>query len=531
MTSHVAHLARVVSLWCPEWPVTTAAVGAGEPVVVLRAGRVIARSARAAADGVVAGLRRREAHGRCPAATMLVEDTDWDARMFEPVVRAIAAFTPLVEVVEPGWAQVAARGPARYFGGEAALARRLTDAAVAAGGIDARVGIGDGRFTAAVAARLATTEQPCLVPAGSARGFLAPLPISWLHLVGELDADTVDVFSRLGLGRLGDLAALPAADVAARFGPAGLLAHRFASGDDTRGATGTPPPAAWTVEHACERPIDDALTAVFLARPLAEQLIERVAATGAIVVRVTVSIATDHGEQSVRAWYRSAGLSPAAIVERVRWQLGAWIDTDDLTAGITMLRLAVDETRADRGEQIGLWGGRSAADETAIRAVDRLSALLGEKAVTVAEWHGGHLPGDRYRWIPATSADLADTTATAARLAPAAGEGRWPGAVPPPSPIELRQPAVRVEVDDETGAAVFVNGRGELSAAPATIALTPGRGAQAVRSWAGPWTMDTAWWRPEGRRRTARLQVVTDDGTAVLLIAERQCWWLYATYF
>ena len=51
-----------------------------------------------------------------------------------------------------------------------------------------------------------------------------------------------------------------------------------------------------------------------------------------------------------------------------------------------------------------------------------------------------------------------------------------------------------------------------------------------VTGWAGPWPVHQAWWDPVRRRRVARLQLVTDDGSAYLAIAEQQRWWITATY-
>ena len=48
-----------------------------------------------------------------------------------------------------------ARGPARYFGGETALAARII-AAVADLGVESRVGVADGLFAALLAARAAS---------------------------------------------------------------------------------------------------------------------------------------------------------------------------------------------------------------------------------------------------------------------------------------------------------------------------------------------------------------------------------------
>jgi len=45
----------------------------------------------------------------------------------------------------------------------------------------------------------------------------------------------------------------------------------------------------------------------------------------------------------------------------------------------------------------------------------------------------------------------------------------------------------------------------------------------------GPWPADERWWSVRGRRRQARMQVVTVH-TAHLLTRERGGWWLEATY-
>jgi protein ImuB len=84
------------------------------------------------------------------------------------------------------------------------------------------------------------------------------------------------------------------------------------------------------------------------------------------------------------------------------------------------------------------------------------------------------------------------------------------------------------EVVDEQGQAIRVSGRGEVSASPAAIVV---RGvACPLRTWAGPWLIDQRWWEPRRHRRVAQFQVVTDDGDAYLVAAERQRWWILAAY-
>ena len=72
-----------------------------------------------------------------------------------------------------------------------------------------------------------------------------------------------------------------------------------------------------------------------------------------------------------------------------------------------------------------------------------------------------------------------------------------------------------------------MTGRGLLTARPARLSVDGGPWQELVR-WAGPWPATERWW--SGRRRRARLQVVTGSGTAALLVAEREQWWLEAVY-
>jgi protein ImuB len=529
----------MVTVWCPDWPVVAAAVAPGVPAVVVHANRVTARSPAAAAEGVQIGQRRRTAQQRCPDVVLLDHDPDRDAQAFEPIVQAVARFAPRLDVVEPGWLCLAARGPSRYFGGDQRLAEQLlvsvaemvartTDAATET---RAGIGIADGRFASAVAARRAVRRGiPLIVPPGTSAAFAAPLPVAALHEVGEASAELVGLFAQLGLTRLGDLAALDAGDVVARFGAPGRHAHCLARGVDERPPGGVEPPPARGIEHHFDEPVAQLETVAFVAKHLADELVVGLAAEGRVCTRLVVTAETEHGEVSERGWYRAAGMATTAMVERVRWQLDGWAAQPGAgrpTGGVVVIRLVPDEVRGDDGDQLGLWGGRSAADERAMRAVTRLTGLVGDAGVLVPAWQGGRLPGDRYRWVPASTTDLADADDTAERLRPAAGA--WPGALPAPSPAVVLPELRPAELTDLDGAPVRVSGRGELSAAPATLAVGDGP-ARSVTAWAGPWPVDERWWDPARRRRVARVQVVTADGSAHLVVAEHSRWWVVAAY-
>jgi protein ImuB len=396
-----------------------------------------------------------------------------------------------------------------------------------------------------VAARLAARRSGAVVvEPGASPAFCADLPIGWLQTLGECDAELVELFGRLGLRRLGDLAALPVVDVLGRFGHPGVHAHRLASGADVRPTSTTDPAPERRLDHVLDDPAAQSSAVVFIAKQLADELAGTLAADGRVCTRLVVVLESEHGERSERAWYRSAGLSASAMVERVRWQLDAWIDLprgsdQELTGGVVLVRLVPDEVRADDGVQLGLWGGQSEADRRAARAIARLSTLTSDDAVTVPVWHGGRLPADRYRWVPAATVDLDQR----ARAVSAAGTGSgptgpWPGTLPSPSPATVFADPRPAEVLDEHGEAVRVSARGMLSGRPTTLLLSIGddttgwrRGRpRPIIAWAGPWPIEERWWEPGQQRRLARFQVVTDDHDGFLVVAEHQRWWISARY-
>ena len=535
---------RTLVVWCPDWPVVATALPADQPVAVLASGRVLACSPVARIYGVEAGLRRRQAEARCPSLVVVDHDPGRDARAFEPVVAAIEAVAPRVEVTRPGVCSVATRGPARYFGGDEALAALVSGLVADVLGVAGAcsVGVADGPFAAEQAARLGV-----VVPPGGTPTFLAPLPTATLvpsALAAEEGAGLVDLWGRLGVRTLGELAALPAPAVTARFGPAGAVAHRLARGLDERPLGARTPGPDLAVAAELDPPVDSVETAAFVAKTLADQLFVRLAEQGLAASRVGIEAETEHGEALARLWRLDGAHDAAALAQRVRWQLEGWLlgkgGTGDgagegagdeggerPTAGITLLRLVPDEVRPDGGRQQGFWGGEGKGAERAARALARLQGMLGHEAVVTAVVTGGRGPADQVRLVP-----WGDDRSLPGP-GPSRRDGRevppWPGRLPPPAPATVHAEPCPAEVVDAGGAAVGVTGRARATAPPARLSIAGGPWAD-VAAWAGPWPVDERWWDSSDHRRRARWQVVTTTGAAHLLAVESGRWTVEATY-
>ncbi len=528
---------RTLALRCPDWAVTAAGVPPDVPAAAVRANRVEAASPAARHQGVVPGLRRREAQGRCPALRVLERDPGMEARAFEPVVAVLEGFSPRVEIREPGECAFATRGPSRYFGGDEALATRVAKAVsqvvgtacyegASLAGPGWRVGVADGPFAAALAA-----SGGLVVPPGGSPAFLEPLPVAALGR-----PELVDLLGRLGIRTLGDFARLPEADVLARFGSDGAVAHRLARGLDDRPLSTRVPPPDLEVALELDPPAERADAAAFAARSLALDLHGRLREIGLACTRVKVETETAHGERLSRLWAHDGPFSSSDLVERVRWQLDGWLNGGSggpggrPTAGLSLVRLVPDEVVPDGDGQQGFWGGSGGIDDRGSRALARVQGMLGPDAVVTAVLGGGRGPSERVHLVPwgdprhprARGRRRAENLATEE-------SGPWPGRLPAPSPALVHPEPLGAELVGTDGEAVGVSGRGIPSSAPARLSVEGGPWV-GVSEWAGPWPLDERWWDPPSRRRRVRVQVLLEDGRAHLLCLEYGCWRVEATY-
>jgi protein ImuB len=202
-------------------------------------------SAAAEAFGIAPGMRLGEALARCQQLTLVRPNPAGVEEHWERILIALEAIGAAVEPLRPGLACFDATGLLRLYGGGSGhgraggmVVRRDLEAVLTAARrairAPARLGVAPTRFVALAAATRARVGRPLILPDGAAQAgeFLAPMPVELLRGTPELEM-LPEVLQRLGIGTLGELAALPRAAVADRFGQPGLHAHRLARGGDT----------------------------------------------------------------------------------------------------------------------------------------------------------------------------------------------------------------------------------------------------------------------------------------------------------
>lgn len=392
--------AMIVCILLPRFALTTAAGGraglaTGPVALAPEPGReqfIGEVSAAAEVFGVRAGLRLGEALARCPTLRLVAPDPvgvadEWDRRL-----AALEGVGAAVESGEPGTAFFAADGLLKLhhgLEGVIAEARRAL-------GVPARVGAAPSRFAALAAASRARPRRAEIAPAGpQLLAYLAPLPVALLGARAETAA-LPEALERFGIGTLGELAVLPRAALADRFGVAGPLARDLACGRDTplvaRGATER-------LEEALELP--ESGSGVQLEHALG-LLIDRVLARrerrGRTFRAVVLSAAlVEGGTWRMRMTFREA------LADRLRMRLALAPRLAELPAPADVLRLRVEGFGPPAGSQRSLFSEPAAARSARLReAIRQARSVAGPEAAlhVVAVDPGSRIPERRHTLAP-----------------------------------------------------------------------------------------------------------------------------------
>ncbi|TDN92203.1 DNA polymerase Y family protein [Microbacterium sp. BK668] len=512
---------RSIVLWFPDWPVTAlareGAVDPSAPVAVFERNEVVACSAAARADGVRRGQRRRDAQARCPRLSVIPADPMRDHRVFAPLVARIEERAPGVQIVRAGLCALKARGPARYYGGELEAAIVLLESLSDLGVETARAGVADGPFTAEQAARAGTRpDSPvCVVPVGEGAGFLAGLPIGLLDDVTLGGGpEFTGLLARLGVQTLGEFAALEADRVRERFGERGIRLHALAAGRDPRAVDPRTPPPELHREVAFEPPLEIADQVAFGMRIAADEFIAKLGAVDLVCTELRVELTGDRGERSERVWLHPGSFDAAAVVDRVRWQLGE--DAEGLRSGVSVVRISPEAVDAASHHAPAIFG--AGPEERVHHTFSRVQAMLGHRGVLTPVIGGGRWLAERQVLVPWGD-----------RVALKKERSRpWPGSLPDPLPTSVFADPPVVEVLASMGGSVSIDERGRLQGHPSQ--LIEGGRRRAIEQWAGPWPISERGWDAARARRAHRFQVVDADGVAWLLVCEDARWTAEARY-
>ena len=197
-------------------PVVIASHGTGWPMIADRF---------PACAGVTAGMALEEALSRNAGSVVLEADEPSYQRVFNRVLIDLQGVSDRVESAGLGIAYVRLDGLERLHGGEDrtvyALLNALPDY------LRPRIGVGDAKFPAFVAARTSDAPGVARVPPDAA-AFLAPHSVNLLPVGPEVPG----LMHRFGLHTMGGVAAMTPASLLDQFGIAGRRAWELSHGID-----------------------------------------------------------------------------------------------------------------------------------------------------------------------------------------------------------------------------------------------------------------------------------------------------------
>jgi protein ImuB len=505
----------VVCVLAPAYKVTIArlrdAALAEVPVIVAdrrERGHAIALCPQAYALGARVGMTLVQAAAAAREATVVVDDPARGRALWERVLDALDAASPLVEDAGDGVAYLEMRG---IPGSEHAWLASVRDA-LAADAECAALPINAGFATNKFAARMAALAgNGTIVRIGEERSFVAPLA---LHVLG-LDPATLERLDLLGIRDLRTLAALPHGPFVRRFGPESADWHARAGGVDETPVV----PRARRI--AIERKIFGEGTAereeqlLFALRTLVARVADDIAYAGKRCGALELELECEDGDRIALA---TTLAQPTAQSTTLFDLLRARLEGTVLQSPVIGLRL-VAQRLEEGGTELSLFAGSDPDPEVVGIALARLEAALGPSAVRRASVVAGY----RYEARAAYEAFAGDAFTRAPRISFA----------PPIAPSETGTLAYRILAPRAIDVRV-------LRGRPAVVTL-PGAAPSTVIDVAGPWRVDEAWWAEAlaatregdtGGKPIANdaYDVLLDDGALVRIVDERGIWFLCGSY-
>jgi protein ImuB len=300
------------------------------------------------------------------------------------VISLARDFSPRVETHGDGVVTFDISGLGRLLGDARAIGEQLRRNA-ADSGLRVNIAVA-GSVTAAILLAQSRAGLTVVPPGGEAAA-LAPLPLKALVEFGSAEVG-IDQLKRWGLRILGDLAALPSADLSERLGQDGLRWQRWARGEDARPLVPAGPDERFEGSLDLDWPIDGLEPLSFVLARLLEPLCERLEQCdrGAVALHVTLKLVTrERHERSVQlpAPMRDARvLRTLALLD---------LETNPPPAAIDCVTIRVDVTEG-RVLQFGLFARALPAEKLAT-LLARLGALMGSDRVGTPDLVDSYRPG------------------------------------------------------------------------------------------------------------------------------------------
>jgi nucleotidyltransferase/DNA polymerase involved in DNA repair len=307
--------------------------------------RVFDCSVSAARAGVRQGMTTRQALSSCPDAVILPPDPVLYQSRWEAILEALGYISPEVEDEELGRAYVNVTGLGAHYRDDDDLAAHLIETALAAGDLEACVGLAEGKFPAFAAAARCSVRQCKVIDAGDERAFLAPLETRML----PVEPEVVARLHLLGLDRIGDVARLSVPELQSQFGFEGERLWQLANGIDRQPLW--PRKAQDTLQATVS--LESSVAGIDVMIAIARQLLSRLKAS--LHGRAARGLTLQAELESGRGWqHHLVFREPVSEDERLAFLLRSALNNFPPPQAIRSLSLRLSSLTGETGKQLSL---------------------------------------------------------------------------------------------------------------------------------------------------------------------------------
>jgi DNA polymerase-4 len=331
---------------------------------------------------------------------------DAEPALFETILDRLDDLSPRIEAVGWGVALLEITGLEPLLGDERRIAARAVALARGIAPLPVRAGVGDNRWLAVLAARLARPHRPGApaafhaILAGGGATTLAPLSLDLL----PADPATRTRFALFGLTVIGELAALPRSAVGAQFGAAGERLQQLARGHDPRPLVPRRRPERLAAHATFEPPAEGIAGVALATRRIAAELCDAGRARRLAPGRATLTLHLEDASQlRVELAFPEPALEPDWIARLLigRLEQAARERPAEEEPRITAIGLSFDRLAAPAAKQLPAFEARIGRWEELRWSLERLTMRFGEGRL----WRARHdrpsasLPEHRARLV------------------------------------------------------------------------------------------------------------------------------------
>jgi DNA polymerase-4 len=335
-----------------------------------RLGRVVDASAPCLALGVRRGMAIREAIELAPTATLLPGNPHADADLLSRAIDLLARFSEVVEEATGDGAWFVPAVPNALPTDERRMASAIVDGLAATLGLDARLGLGPGKFVARVAAERAAVGAIEVVAEGDGATYLAPLPVALLPLLPS----AVERLKLLGIVAIGEFARLPPDTLPRRFGREATTAGQLARGDDRASLVPRRQPPTISLRRGFEPALEDREILLAVARDLLGRLLLQLQTDRRAFRSIDLTAGLDDG----RLAERHADLrEPTNDPRRCQALLSELVATIELPRAVASLSVRLGSIAPEPSPQGELFGKNAFTRGRAERE-ERVNSALAE---------------------------------------------------------------------------------------------------------------------------------------------------------